>query len=134
MRSRYNNKVFNGDMIIITSSVSLDKWYNSLESKVPFESLKQLYRRISEYIVLTKDTITTYNKVSDVGEPTGEPFSIENFVKVMFLDKQDQTNVMGSVITSLMNSPEIQEMVKKSIKAKSDKLLSAKRTPKEKSV
>ena len=134
MRSRYNNKVFNGDMIIITSSVPLDKWYNSLDSKVPFESLKQLYRRISEYIVLTKDTITTYSKVSDLGEPDGEPFTIDNFVKVMFLDKQDQANVMGSVVASLMNSPEIQEMVKKSIKAKSDKLLSAKRTLKEKSL
>jgi hypothetical protein len=72
--------------------------------------------------------------VSDLGEPDGEPFTIDNFVKVMFLDKQDQANVMGSVVASLMNSPEIQEMVKKSIKAKSDKLLSAKRTLKEKSL
>jgi ABC-type dipeptide/oligopeptide/nickel transport system ATPase subunit len=134
VRSRYNNKIFNGDMVIITSNVPLDKWYNSIQSTVPGDSLKALYRRITEYIILTKDTITTYQGVNEFGEPSGEPFTIDNFVKVMFLDKQEQADVSSSVIASLMNSPEIQDMVKKSIKAKSDKLLSAKRTLKEKSL
>jgi uncharacterized protein (DUF927 family) len=129
VRSRYNNKIFNGDMVIITSNVPLDKWYNSIQSTVPSDSLKALYRRITEYIILTKDTITTYQGVNEFGEPSGEPFTIDNFVKVMFLDKQEQVGVTSSVITSLMNSPEIQAMVKKSIKVKADKLLSAKRKP-----
>jgi energy-coupling factor transporter ATP-binding protein EcfA2 len=134
VRSRYNNKTFNGDMIIITSNVPLKNWYNSITSSVPSENLKALYRRITEYVILTKDTITTYQGVNEFGEPSGEPYKIDNFVKVMFLDKQEQADVSSSVIASLMNSPQIQEMVKKSIKEKSDKLLSAKRTLKEKSL
>ena len=45
VKSRYNNKLFLGKLIIITSYKKLEEWY----SKVPEDAKKQLYRRISFY-------------------------------------------------------------------------------------
>ena len=46
VRSRFANKVFNGEIIIITSSVPLNYWYKDLQFNRT-ETLDQLYRRIS---------------------------------------------------------------------------------------
>ncbi len=56
IQSRYNNKFFYGKLIIITSFDDLSIWYQ----KVPEASRMQLYRRISKYIKIDKDVITTY--------------------------------------------------------------------------
>lgn len=54
VRSRYHNKAFIGDVIIITSYKPLDQWYTN----VPMDALKQLYRRIGQTYEFTKDLIT----------------------------------------------------------------------------
>ena len=54
--SRYSNKAFIGDTIIITSSQKLSQWYYD-ETR---EDKDQLYRRITTQMQFTKDTITIY--------------------------------------------------------------------------
>lgn len=70
IRSRFNNKVFNGKMIVITSSVPLAFWYKSYRYN-NVDSLEQLYRRISCYVVVTDKELTIYNGVDNYGKPAG---------------------------------------------------------------
>jgi hypothetical protein len=75
-QSRYKNKFFMGDTIIITSAIPLERWYRGKElndwdnekrewsnlakeinSGMGGEDLNQLYRRINEYINVTKDEL-----------------------------------------------------------------------------
>lgn len=72
--SRFNNKVFNGDVVVITCSVPIKQWYKNCEPKdrVPYDDLKQLYRRISCYVEVEKNTITVFNDgVDDNGNKQG---------------------------------------------------------------
>ena len=77
VKARYGNKVFNGELIIITSSVPLWKWYRHLQY-TGAESLKQLYRRITVYVEITKDDISVYNELDDKGRPKGFPAYFKN--------------------------------------------------------
>ncbi len=56
IKSRFCNKIFLGDLIIITSYKKLEEWY----SKIPEDAKRQLYRRISNYLVFTKEEIEFY--------------------------------------------------------------------------
>lgn len=56
VKSRFNNKIFMGKCIIITSYKKLTDWY----SKVPDEAKRQLYRRISLYVEVEKKEIFLY--------------------------------------------------------------------------
>ena len=61
IKSRYNNKLFIGNLIIITSSSPLTDWYkyNTTEDK------KQLYRRIKYYVDVDFNNITYYRFNND---------------------------------------------------------------------
>ncbi len=79
MRSRFQNKVFNGEVIVITSSVPLWKWYKYVSNS---EQLYQLYRRISCYVVIDEEKIRIYDDGLDtIGRPTGECKVLENTLK-----------------------------------------------------
>ena len=69
-RSRYSNKVFNGKIIIITSSVPLRYWYPDVKCS-HVEDITQLYRRIGCYVVMNYDSFDVYSAVSVDGDPTG---------------------------------------------------------------
>lgn len=78
MFGRYNNKVFDGKIIVLTSSVPPNFWYRSpiqvrgRTVSVAYEDLNQFYRRISCYIYMTDTTITVYNEgLNDLGKPQG---------------------------------------------------------------
>lgn len=70
VKSRFANKVFNGEMIVITSSVPLHYWYAEHRFQ-SYDTLDQLYRRISCYVVMTKEMITVYDGVDETGKPKG---------------------------------------------------------------
>ena len=80
VQARYGNKVFNGELIIITSSVPLSFWYRYLAS-YSSESLVQLYRRISCYVHITENEVCVYNELDDVGRPAGFSRSFRNELK-----------------------------------------------------
>lgn len=75
--SRFSNKVFNGELIIITSSIPLRYWYKGRNSKgllftVDNEGFNQLYRRINVYVeVKEKDIIVYPDGVNEDGNPKG---------------------------------------------------------------
>lgn len=77
VQARYGNKVFNGELIIITSSVPLSHWYKYLIFNNS-ESLKQLYRRISAYIEITEKEVRVYEALDDAGRPAGFPTYYRN--------------------------------------------------------
>ena len=69
--SRFNNKVFNGKVIVITSSVPIKYWYSEYKS-YGYDTLNQLYRRITCYIEVTLETISVFSDGVDVnGNPKG---------------------------------------------------------------
>lgn len=99
-KSRFNNKVFNGKMIVITSSIPLQYWYKSPSSSMPTwykevrtsgkEDFKQLTRRISCYVAVTEDTVTVYNHLDDEGKPCGKSVVYVNEVKKLKEQKKQE--------------------------------------------
>ncbi len=79
MKSRFTNKVFTGEMIIITSEVPLHLWYSEMRYySRGQESLCQLYRRIVSYVIVKKTDIYVYSELDSRGIPVGEPRMFRN--------------------------------------------------------
>lgn len=86
-RSRFRNKAFIGDTIIITSAIPLDEWYFHEEN----EDKRQLRRRIIEYVKMDKEKVDSFrydyktrkyelyasskNTISSMYEDTGKTFT-----------------------------------------------------------
>lgn len=71
VKSRFNNKVFYGKVIVITSTVPLNMWYMDYRYG-DYDTLDQLYRRISCYVQVTKKEVKVYNDgVDNLGKPKG---------------------------------------------------------------
>ena len=78
VRSRFANKVFNGKVIVITSSVPIRFWFPQHKSS-DMDGLEQLYRRISCYVEMDFDEITVYNDgVDEAGKPKGVGVKFKN--------------------------------------------------------
>ena len=76
VQSRFHNKVFNGEIIVITSSVPLSYWFRGRNGDGNFfnvanEDFIQLYRRISCYVEVTHEEITVYDTIGKDGRPKG---------------------------------------------------------------
>ena len=126
IRSRYNNKVFNGDTIFITTSKPLPTWYNGIDSKVPDENLKQLYRRIKEYILITDDDVKTWvNSQYINGDFSSKPVSIvDNWLRDMYLDDGEKEALNSVAVVSMMKTPEVQELIAKKLERNKRKIKS----------
>lgn len=90
-KSRYSNKVFNGKLIIITSSVPLRYWYPDIKCS-HIEDITQLYRRIGCYVVMFSDTFYVYNTIDDNGYPIGEYKTYKNEVADLVKEKKEKTD------------------------------------------
>lgn len=105
IRSRFNNKVFNGELIVITCSIPLKYWYR-LDAGI--EDLKQLYRRIGTYIVVDTHEITVYDGVSEKGEPAGNYTVYVNDIpkrKEESKPKLDIRSAFGQIATRIADNP-----------------------------
>lgn len=72
VKSRFNNKVFNGEVVVITTPVPLSYWYSRLKSfDGGFDSLEQLYRRITSYVEVTESEIKVFKSLDKNGKPVG---------------------------------------------------------------
>ena len=101
VKSRFNNKVFNGEMIVITSSVPLVYWYMRYKKQNTIDSLEQLYRRINSYIIVSNDVIEVYDDgVDETGRPTGTPTIIPNEL-VRKIKKQENKKTLGAVFEEI---------------------------------
>lgn len=90
VRSRFNNKVFNGEVIVITSAVPLRYWYSyKRHGYGGTDSLEQLYRRIGLYIDVQADVIRLYKQIDGYGNPIGEFVQYRNDVPKLKQEKQN---------------------------------------------
>lgn len=89
VRSRFNNKVFNGDVIVITSSVPLHYWYkHKVYASGGFDGLIQLYRRIGHYVEVLPECIRVYKQIGADGKPCGEFSQFKNEIPELKKEKK----------------------------------------------
>ncbi len=101
IKSRFNNKVFNGEMIVITSLVPIHYWYSQYKNINSIETLDQLYRRINCYILVRPDVVAIYDDgLTENGAPAGNPTIIPNELYVKQHDEKNNINI-GDVFKSL---------------------------------
>ena len=91
VKSRFVNKCFVGVMLIITSKQPLSQWYR--KEGLTDSTLLQLYRRISNYVIVQKDNIKLYTSIDKEGRPTGECRIIPNNTYEYYKDKPKPVNV-----------------------------------------
>ena len=91
VRSRFSNKVFNGEMIVITSSVPLVYWYKDYQYS-KYDELNQLYRRISCYVHMTETEITVYDELDKFGKPVGLGQVFKNELAGMKYERKKTVN------------------------------------------
>lgn len=113
VKSRFANKVFNGEMIIITSSVPLVYWFKGKDNhgnyyNLSAEDLIQLYRRISCYVVMTDKDISVYSEgVDELGKPKGQAKVFKNElvgIKAEQKPKVDFTAMFGKICADADNA------------------------------
>ena len=100
--SRYANKVFNGKLIVLTSSIPPKFWYRSVQRDggrnfvVSDEDLNQFYRRITCYIHMTDKHITIFNEgLDNIGNPKGLGQVLVNGVAQLKQEKKEHTDFGG---------------------------------------
>ena len=100
--SRYANKVFNGKLMVLTSSIPPKFWYRSVQRDggrnfiVSDEDLNQFYRRITCYIYMTDKHITIYNEgLDNLGNPKGLGQVLVNEVAQIKQEKRERTDFGG---------------------------------------
>ena len=124
VQSRFQNKVFNGKLIVITSSVPLRYWYR-LQFGNAYDTLVQLYRRISCYVEVTKEEITVYNDgVQDNGTPRGNGQIFKN----RLFEKRTEKRQEKTDFAKICDPPDIDEV----FKGTQEEMKEVKKIPKEK--
>ena len=91
VKSRFSNKVFNGKMVVITTTVPLNYWYYQYRGS-RFDTLSQLYRRISCYVTVTPSTISVYDQLDEMGRPTGLASVFKNELEQRDKTKDSKTD------------------------------------------
>lgn len=106
VKSRYQNKCFFGVLLVITSKQKLSEWYKGDDKdKLDSATLKQLYRRISNYVIVKEDYIYLYNELNNNGEPCGNCSVIANNTLDYYKDKPKAINV-SNLITDVFGKVE----------------------------
>lgn len=100
VQSRFTNKVFNGEMIVITSSVPLWYWYHGKNAdgkyfSVSEEDFIQLYRRISCYVEVTFDEIRVFDSIDKKGRPAGIATLFKNDISSTKKVEEKKTDFVG---------------------------------------
>ena len=95
--SRFNNKVFNGEVIVLTSAEPLRRWFRGKDSHGNYynlfdKDLIQLYRRISSYVEVCKDEIYIYEEIDKYGSPKGLATVVKNELSDKPKDKKEKRN------------------------------------------
>ncbi len=94
IRSRFANKVFNGKVLVVTSSVPINYWYSWLKSGLQKDDLNQLYRRIGTFVRVKENTVEVYDQGLDGnGYPIGEPVVIENELRILAKADKEKINI-----------------------------------------
>ena len=100
VKSRFNNKVFNGEMIVITSSVPIAYWYPEHKYNKN-EDLNQLYRRIGQYIIVNPTVVSIYEDgIDELGFPIKPGYPVMNDL-ITNIKKENKKSDLKSIFKSL---------------------------------
>lgn len=118
IRSRFTNKPFYGDMIVITSTVPLSFWYRQYVYRKD-DTLSQLYRRITCYVEVTEKYVSVYDELDDRGRPAGLPQVFKNEIPELKRTKERKTD-FGAVFGAMLEdgTAELLEEISQKTKAK----------------
>lgn len=108
VRSRFTNKVFNGKLIVITSTVPLSYWYREYQYSDNKDEIQQFYRRITSYVRVTHEYVSVYNEIDARGRPSGIPYVYKNEIselKKQKSEKVDYAAIFGEMLIDA--SPDI---------------------------
>lgn len=125
VKSRFNNKVFNGKMIVITSSIPINYWFSELKFNA-LEDLNQLYRRITCYVTVTEDEVTVFDGLDKNGKPAGLGTMFKNELKELINNKKqkqrfDFKSAFAKICEPLTVQFEVQESFKEILDEKKKK-------------
>lgn len=115
IQARYGNKVFSGELIIITSSVPLSRWYGHLAYNNR-ENLKQLYRRITAYVEITRDQIAVYDELDDFGRPKGYAAFFRNDIPSLTENPKKKKTDFAEAFASICEYVPVDEVFNKNQK------------------
>lgn len=94
VKSRFNNKVFNGKVIVITTPVPLWYWYPMKKNDI--DSLVQLYRRIGTYVEISNNNIKVYSSgIDEKGHPIGYPSVFKNGLLQLKEKQKEKTDFVA---------------------------------------
>lgn len=102
VRGRYRNRSFSGKLIIITSVIPLNQWYNGKRDRG--DSLAQLYRRIGLYIKMTEKEIAYCTCDEKTGMPSTPLRKTENPTYKLYKTERVRENKLISRLDSLINT------------------------------
>ena len=135
VRSRFSNKVFNGKIIVITSTVPLAYWYREYQYNMS-DTLQQLYRRITSYVVVEEFYVNVYDDLDTRGRPKGNPRVFKNEIPVLKRQKPKKTNfadvfgeMLEDAVPELISEVESRMQNNYSIKEKSQCVISGLTSP-----
>ena len=103
--ARFQNKVFVGKMIVITSSVPIKYWYREMQYNHR-EDLKQLYRRISSCVIVTETEVRLYEGLTEDGSPLGLPTVYTNEIPKLKREQKEKFD-FKSAFDNLFNVVEL---------------------------
>ena len=105
VKSRYHNKAFIGDMIIITSYRPITDWYFNIEK----EAKEQLYRRIRTWYKFTSDIIEVYS----YDESKHKYIKQGSMKNVVTMSRKEQANIALSMCDAMgiKFEPEVREKI-----------------------
>lgn len=101
VRSRFSNKTFNGKMIVITSTVPLSYWYRNYQYDHN-DSLVQLYRRITSYVVVDYDYVRVYDEIDARGRPSGLPLVFKNEISEIKRRSNNNKTDFGAIFSDML--------------------------------
>jgi hypothetical protein len=119
VKSRYHNKAFIGELIIITSKKPLADWYFN----IPKEDKEQLYRRIQTQFKFYEDRIEifTYDDISKKYIYQGKSI---NYIKMKSREKMTTAlNVLKAMGVDIEKATEIEQKVKTMTDEELDKIM-----------
>lgn len=102
VKSRFSNKVFNGKMIVITSTVPLAYWYRVHQYDDNKDTIQQLYRRITSYVVVTTDYVQLFPEVDNRGRPSGLASTYKNEIPNLKRERAQEKTNFGAIFDSML--------------------------------
>ena len=107
------------NLIIITSSVPLSYWFRHMMYNKS-EDLQQFYRRIAAYIEITADEVSVYEKLDNLGRPSGFPTIYRNKIAQIKAQPKKEKTDFGKAFAAICEEIPIEDIIEM-LNAQADK-------------